>query len=242
MKRLFLSLCLIVPIMWGTSHMHADAADAAQEFVTILTAEEAAELGIAQAAPIPKGRPADAIVYPRSHFEIQEMFSGPVFKMIHSGDTLYFEEGTHLRLDDESIWQVSNDDRFKLSKWRPSHFITFHPNYVWMHEIDKDFPYMMHNVNTKETVQVKVKTYCAQNKSTMPMLSRTITSEQYLVLDNGTCWYIPAEYFFRKVSGKWENGDLIMIGVEKNWWAGSQNCLINLSKKDACEAMWVPLP
>lgn len=261
MKHLFLSLCLIVPMMWGTS-MHAYAADDSQDvaqnvvameneaipvsnFIPEETAEElflASEeaeqgLGIEQATPIPKGR--SSVVYPLVYLNIQEMFTGPCFKVIHTGETLPLKEGTYLQLTDQSLWQVNDVDRLKLSKWRPGHLITLQPNKSWFDELDQDFPCIMYNLHMDESVRVNVMALCARNMVTMPGLECCIDFKQDIVLEHGTRWHIPTEYY-KKISGKWVNGNVIIIGIENDYWSDKPyNCLINLTNKDSCRAVWV---
>jgi hypothetical protein len=225
MKKRFLSLCLIVPMMCSAPALYSQ--DGEEQDVW---AQVQQERGIEQEPSAVKMTG----VYPRVHQELVEVFQGPRLQVMYE-ESVPLEDAPHLRLEDQSVWQVNTEDRSNLDGWRPGHVLSVQPNHAWFH--DKKFPFVIHNLNTENAVAVKVKIYCDRQMRTMPSLKRLIPGEQQIVLEHGTRWFVKGSDF-GKVFERWQEGDVIMFGLDHGWFS-SFNVLLNLTKKDYCHAAWI---
>lgn len=241
MKALFLSLCVALPMICGGPQLHAHRAPAVdfeevEEGDNLWALEENEDgLGIEDEVPFSKGTQ----VYPMVYQELTEVFHGPRLQVLVDG-TIPLEDAVHVRLFDQSVWQVAPEDQAKVSRWKPGHVLTVQPNRSWTYskEERKRFPYVLHNLNTDTDVVVRLRISCDASMHTMPVIKRLYVAEQRIVLDHGTQWVVPVASEFNKLLETWEEGDKIIIGANDSWF-GPSNFLINASKKDFCSAQWL---
>lgn len=236
MKHLFRSLCLSLSFLCGAVGLHANALPASEYAVSpaeenLWVPQETEEPTMEQEIVIAK---ASSKTYPLVYHELNEVFHGCRVQMLH-GDSVLLEDAPHLRFTDQSVWQVDKEDAAKLATWRPGHVLSIQPNRSWFH--NKKFSCVVHNLNTEDKVAVKSRIYCDRLMHTMPVIERSIPSEQCIILEHGTRWFIPSSSC-RRVFEEWHEGDVIMIGINEDWF-GAHNFLINLSKHDYCHASWI---
>lgn len=218
MKTLGLKLfSLVLSLSLLCSALHADETPSTQAAV-VPTSEDTKSLSWLSISK-----------YPLTQLQLEKTFIEPsvLRKMLDPEDDEFY-----MRLVDGSLWRVDGHDAIYYNvfkKWKANHLLTVGVSN------DKAYPFILHNQNLNQKVKATLKTLGEESKEAM-LTFAGCTANHYIKLENGTYWYI-AEKDFPRIQENWKAGDVLVVAPATKF--GLVSILINLTRNDTCNAVWL---
>jgi hypothetical protein len=127
-----------------------------------------------------------------------------------------------IRFEDDSLWQVSYFDRYKVNNWLKDHRLYLEPNWK-----NSAYHYRIVNYDRNESVEAN---WLKQPDIYSPYARCVVDIQNNrIILNDGTSW----EFSNSEDSARiWARGDLVIVGVNKGLWSFVYEYIIHNFNKD----------
>ncbi len=142
-------------------------------------------------------------------------------------------DGLDIELEDKSIWQVHSWDASKVKSWQSHQIIVVAPNKNIFTK--GSYPFKFVNLDTKQTVKVKMKLTPVLNDPNQDIYVHWIEDINYyngiIRLEDGSVWNIkPSDISMMRHFARY---NIVIVGTNDGWFRGSYSNILICVRNNA---------